>query len=471
MNGILIIESDEVLASRMREVLEGVAEDICLARDGAEASRLMEERHPRVVVANGVISNQDLGALLDKVADHCAWGPALVSVGVASQDRPQLRIHQVVLPKDDRFMARLPAAVARLYYKLEADIQLQEEQAHLVEAQRLARLGTWTHQVLTGELTWSEETSHIFGWPPQQPVGYGEFMASVHPEDQARLRQHQEAALAGRAAIDVEYRILRPSGEVRHLLERCKLVRDPQGRLLKLEGIVLDITERKQAETELQRLYEQTQRDARVKSQLIKEINHRVRNNLISILGLIQTEQQHACADQCRLVVKNALDNLGYRIQGLIEVHRMLSDTEWNPMPVSELAQCIIGTAASVVDSGKQVRVEVAASPLLISPRQASSLALVLNELATNTLKYAAKGRMLTTISVAFETDGAYIRAIYRDDGPGYPADVLNGLRCGVGMVLVNMLVKGAFRGTVELGNDHGAVAVLRLKTEDIHRT
>ena len=239
----------------------------------------------------------------------------------------------------------------------------------------------------------------------------------------------------------------------------------------RLRHVLGDLAPGKPAEVELRRLYEQTRQDAETKTELLREINHRVKNNLISILGLIRAEQLYTPNREDRPVVRDALEHLNQRVQGLIEVHQLLSETQWRPMRLSELADRIINAVADSLGPSKQIAVAVTPSPVLISPRLANSLALALNELATNTLKYAAAGRMMTRVTVRLDPEGEFIRLEYRDDGPGFPADILNRRRQGVGLGLLQQLTTGAFRGSLTLANDNGAVAVLRIKSEEVNRT
>jgi two-component system, sensor histidine kinase PdtaS len=241
--------------------------------------------------------------------------------------------------------------------------------------------------------------------------------------------------------------------------------------LNRIRRVLRDIIPSKPDEIELRRLYEQTRQDAETKTELLREINHRVKNNLISILGLIRAEQLYTPNREDRPVVKDALAHLNQRVQGLIEVHQMLSETQWRPMRLSELAGRIINAVANSLGPSKQIAVAVTPSPALVSPRLANSVALTLNELATNTLKYGAAGRMMTRVTVRIDAEGEFIRLEYRDDGPGFPADILNHQRQGVGLVLLQQLTTGAFRGSMTLANDNGAVAVLRIKSEEVHRT
>ena len=133
---------------------------------------------------------------------------------------------------------------------------------------------------------------------------------------------------------------------------------------------------------ERERLYEQTQRDAEIKATLLHEVNHRVGNNLTAIIGILGLEQQRVEVDHD--THKAIMQDLTNRVQGLATVHRMLSVTEWAPLLLSELAGQIISLALQALPQDKRVSVDVAASPVQVTPKQANNLALVFNELTTN---------------------------------------------------------------------------------------
>ncbi|MCS6825775.1 MAG: PAS domain S-box protein [Caldilinea sp.] len=135
--------------------------------------------------------------------------------------------------------------------RVQMEQALRRSQQQLEEAQRIAHLGSWESDFNLNRLEWSEETRRIFGWPADQPIAYEAFMRCVHPDDVERLRAAQQAALAGLEPLKIEYRIVRPDGEVRHLAERGELIRDAEGRPVRLAGVVQDITERKQIEEAL----------------------------------------------------------------------------------------------------------------------------------------------------------------------------------------------------------------------------
>jgi PAS domain S-box-containing protein len=163
--------------------------------------------------------------------------------------------------------------------------ELRESEERLQVAQRIANLGYWTYDLETGELVWSDETRRIFGWPDAEEVTYEAFMEAVHPDDRERLREAKEAARAGEARLDVEYRIRRPSGEERVVQERGGLQRDEDGEPVSIMGAVLDVTERVRRREQLEAAKEAAEEADRIKTALLSNMNHELRTPLTSIIS------------------------------------------------------------------------------------------------------------------------------------------------------------------------------------------
>ena len=133
-----------------------------------------------------------------------------------------------------------------------AEAALRESREDLNRAQAVAQTGSWRLNVRRNELTWSDENHRIFGIPPGTPMTYETFLGTVHPEDREYVNREWMAALKGQS-YDIEHRIV-VDGTVKWVRERAELEFDPQGQLLGGFGTTQDITERKQAEGEIQRL-------------------------------------------------------------------------------------------------------------------------------------------------------------------------------------------------------------------------
>jgi PAS domain S-box-containing protein len=140
-----------------------------------------------------------------------------------------------------------------------AEIALQDSNASLCVAQQVAHIGSWEFEVQTQKINWSEELYRLFGLDPSQPTPpYSEYLQKIHPEDRPILLQCVEQAIANGTSYTIDYRAILPNGSIRHHEGRGESSRDAQGKVSKLYGTALDITDRKKAEDVLQNLVKGT---------------------------------------------------------------------------------------------------------------------------------------------------------------------------------------------------------------------
>ncbi len=135
----------------------------------------------------------------------------------------------------------------------ERDSVLHERTRHLRVAQSLAHLGSWDWEIENGEVRCSNELYRIFGREPgAHPMTFEIFVSALLQEDHDRVVASINDALGGKAPYDMEYRIVRPNGDVRTIHCCGEVLRDDSGKPCRMSGSVLDITERKRMESELQ---------------------------------------------------------------------------------------------------------------------------------------------------------------------------------------------------------------------------
>jgi PAS domain S-box-containing protein len=129
---------------------------------------------------------------------------------------------------------------------------LRESEARLEEAQRIAHVGHWERDLETNRVTWSAETYRIFGLAPQEAMfDFSKFQELIHPEDRQSMVRASRAAEQGGPRYDVEYRAVRPDGEVRIVHSQGDVMRDESDRPKRIFGILQDVSERKRAEAEV----------------------------------------------------------------------------------------------------------------------------------------------------------------------------------------------------------------------------
>jgi two-component system, sensor histidine kinase and response regulator len=128
-----------------------------------------------------------------------------------------------------------------------AEVALRQRETELREAQRIGHMGFWRVDAATDTLTWSEETSRIFGVDPATLPDLETFRARVHPDDLARVRAAHLPPSPGAGPQTIEYRICRPDGATRYVEERSQAWRLPDGSFGGLFGTIADVTERAEA--------------------------------------------------------------------------------------------------------------------------------------------------------------------------------------------------------------------------------
>ncbi len=133
-----------------------------------------------------------------------------------------------------------------------AEEALRESNHKLHEAERLANIGYWECDLVSDRIRWSEETGRILGLPSaDRAFSQAQFREMIHPDDW-HLREHAMAeAIQGCRPYDIEYRVVRPGGDVRFVQVRNEIMYDETGRPVRMFGTIQDVTERKRMEEAL----------------------------------------------------------------------------------------------------------------------------------------------------------------------------------------------------------------------------
>lgn len=226
--------------------------------------------------------------------------------------------------------------------------------------------------------------------------------------------------------------------------------------LLRMVGDAIgNALERSRMEKEMLRMYRRAEKEAQLNAVLLREVNHRVKNNLSEIIGLLYAQRRFSTGDY-----SDFIGDLTARIRGLATVHDMLSRTGWKPLELTRLARGIVGGAIENAPEGKDLRASVSSSSITVDPNRAHALALILNELVRNSVKHALRhgDRLLIKVRMRKDRNGR-VTLTYSDDGPGYPKQVISMERCNLGLDLIRNLVSKNLQGSLTLLNDGGAVA------------
>ncbi|MDT8317394.1 MAG: PAS domain-containing protein, partial [bacterium] len=159
----------------------------------------------------------------------------------------------------EKLAAETNAANELLEFEVEERRVAQEELLHsqqaLKKAQEIARLGTWEYDVVDNKIIWSDEVYRIFGVDIESFENTFEFFIElIHPDDREYVLSEIKASMESKKTFSIDYRIVQPGGDIRYVHEEAKDISDDRGNPLRRIGTVQDITERKEAEKEIESL-------------------------------------------------------------------------------------------------------------------------------------------------------------------------------------------------------------------------
>ncbi|MEX2610784.1 MAG: response regulator [Gemmatimonadota bacterium] len=191
-------------------------------------------------------------------------------------------------------------------------------------------------------------------------------------------------------------------------------------------------------------LYEQARHDAEERSLLLRELDHRVRNNLSVIMGLLGMERNRRPPRE----PAEALASLEHRLRSFLLVHEALRRQNYAGVPAREIADKLAQRLRNAWDVERHIDLEISGVSLILDERRGFALALILNELLTNALRHAFPDGREGTIGLRFEHDADELRMVVEDDGMGSSMEREPSVT-GSGMSIVTALVHNELGGKV----------------------
>jgi two-component sensor histidine kinase len=311
---------------------------------------------------------------------------------------------------------------------IEEELRRSEERHRL--AVDAAGIGTWDLDPESGQVECSDRCSELLNLPPGLPMAYDALLAGIHDEDRERTHLAIRAALAseGSNAFAVEYRVANAQGGPERWIAHRGEALFEGGRAVRVIGVVLDITEQRQA-AEHQRL-------------LINELNHRVKNTLATVQSIAEQTLRHTAS------LDGFKRSFEARLLALSQTHNLLTQAKWRG---TSLHGVLAAEAAPFQDPGGS-RLRAAGPHVHLSPKAAVAFGLTFHELVTNAVKYGALSVPEGYVQVSWSLDRTkevpgFLMRWEERDGPTVEPQA----RRGFGTRLIERGLTYDLGGTVEL--------------------
>ncbi|HPV39793.1 MAG TPA: PAS domain S-box protein [Spirochaetota bacterium] len=293
--------------------------------------------------------------------------------------------------------------------------------------------GVWDWNAQTDRVYFSHRWKAMLGYDDHE-IGDNlrEWDSRVHPDDHDRVYAELGRHLEGKTQVYIsEHRIRCKNGEYKWILDRGKVIsRTPEGKPLRVIGTHTDISE-------LKRNAEALGKAVSEKEALLRELQHRMKNSLAMISGIINLEHERVRDKNLRGV----LGNIKGRIESLSSLYALLfqSDT----VREVDLGMYIRSIAGLLMDSygkGRNIRINQSYDPLQVNTKNAAAWGLIVNELLTNSFKYAFPAGRAGDVAISLKKIGGEIVLAVSDNGTGLPADFNIHNPQGLGLMLVKTL-------------------------------
>lgn len=212
----------------------------------------------------------------------------------------------------------------------------------------------------------------------------------------------------------------------------------------------------------------QKQRELNVKSAIIQEVHHRVKNNLQNIAAVLRIQARRVESDEARVHLTEAVN----RVLSMAMIHEFLSHDEHRPINVKDVCQRIGLQVTQVsVSPDQDINIQVTGSSIRLPASQATPVAMVVNELLLNAVEHGLAGRSSGRILIQLDDLGDAVRISVEDDGNGLPPDFDPVHQSSsLGLHIVHTLVTDDLKGSLSMepAEPQGARAVVTFPKKSV---
>ncbi|MGA7126307.1 MAG: AAA family ATPase [Chthoniobacterales bacterium] len=237
-----------VIRSQEKVILDDASTHTLFSED-----EYLRQRHPKSVLCLPLLKQSKLISVLyleNNLAPRVFTPKRVAMLELLASQAAISLDHARLYSELSRANARLEREISE---RLRAEAAVRRSEAYLTEAEALSKSGSWALNPATKEVThWSQERYRLFGFDPNAGIPpFEAILQRIHPEDRRKWLENTEDVIRAGRDSDLEFRVVLPDGEIKHLYGVGHPVFSESGDLVEIMGLGIDITERKRAEKEL----------------------------------------------------------------------------------------------------------------------------------------------------------------------------------------------------------------------------
>lgn len=335
--------------------------------------------------------------------------------------------------------------------------KLRKNEEMLKTAQNIAKIGSWEYDLSSKKLTWSEELYRIFEVIPEESENLEhDYFSRLSPEDQIIVGTCFENCAAHGKPYQLEHKIYLKNNKVKSLFCIGTPFYDKEGSINKIYGIAQDITENKNQ-------HEALLANLREKEVLLKEVHHRVKNNLQIISSLLNLQSGFINNKE----IESLYTESQHRIKSIASVHELLYQSEdLSQIPFKKYLNKLVGDLLfSFLGTDNKVDVQINTSEKF-DIDTSIPLGLLINEIVTNSLKHGIKDVPNPEIYIQiFKTDEKQYTLKIGDNGLGYQVQTKRETPATLGLMLIYELAEQLNGAVEKLEKGFGTHYELQFKT------
>ncbi len=280
----------------------------------------------------------------------------------------------------------------------------------------------------------------------------------IHPDDRDRVTAVIKEAIRSKRVFEFEHRVIRADGSHGWVFSRAVPLLDDRGEIIEWFGAASDITGRKQAEEDIKNSLHE-------KEILLKEIHHRVKNNLMVVSSILNLQSETIRDRKAR----DLIEDCRKRVQAMSLVHnRLYRSSDLAHINFREYTGDLLADIArSYGDRAGNIALVTDVGDITFDIDTAMPLGLIMNELVSNAMKHGFSGERKGTITVSLHENREHFLFAVKDDGIGFPRDMDFTGTESLGMQLVVTLVS-QLEGSIELVRDNGTEFRITFRPEQI---